>query len=27
MEYFYVLPGRIQMLHDQIEKLGSADEA
>ena len=27
MEYFYVLPGRIQLLHDQIEKLGPADEA
>ena len=27
MEYFYVLPGRIQMLHDQIEKLGPTDEA
>lgn len=27
MQYFYVLPGRIQSLHEQIEKLGPTNEA
>lgn len=27
MQYFYVLPGRIQSLHEQIEKLGPSHEA